>query len=503
MTKQGYIAFDLGAESGRAMLITIADGKVNLEEAHRFANLPQRLPSGYHWNLLDLWRNLVDGLGRAAELAKQNNIDIVSLGADTWGLDFGLLGKSGQLLSLPYAYRDERCHDAYAAVVDKLGDRAIYDATGIQFMPMNTLFQLYAQYQAEPSSLESADRLLMMPDLLHYFFCGEKVNEATDASTTQIVNPRGSDVGQWETALLDQLGIPSHFLGDLAPAGTPIGALLPHVREAANCGAIQVIAPGNHDTASAVAAVPAPPDAPGSPTWAYISSGTWSLMGIESDEPIINDETFKLSLTNERGVEGKIRLLKNISGLWLVQECRRDLAKQGDDIDYPTLTKMASEAEPFRTLIDTDHAPFASPGGILEKINAFAASTNQPAPQTPGQYVRCCLESLALTYRRTFTALEQVAGKRIDQLHIVGGGGKNELLDQMTADALNRPAIVGPYEATAIGNALTQAMGAGHIADLAALRDVVRNSFDLKTFEPTGAAAYDEAAARYPTICGN
>lgn len=497
MSQAGYVAFDLGAESGRAMLATLAGDRVVLEEAHRFANLPQQLPSGYHWNLLDLWSHLVQGLRQAGAMAKQRNLRLVSLGVDTWGVDFGLLGRSGQLLGLPFAYRDERNGPAFQKAIDQLGEEAIYDATGIQFMPLNTLYQLIAQRDAEPGPLEQAQRLLLMPDLLHYFFSGERVNEATIASTTQMIDPR---TGQWHTKLLADLGLPSHFLGETVPAGTKIGRLREAVAEAAGVDRLDVIAPGAHDTASAVAAVPV--DTATSGPWAYLSSGTWSLMGAELDEPIVTAASRQAGFTNERGVGGKIRFLKNIAGLWLVQEVRRDYATRGETYDYPTLTKLAEQSEPFRTLVAPDHAPFGSPGDIRAKIDAFADQTGQPRPETPGQYVRCCLESLALAYRQTMDGLEQLLGERMQVLHIVGGGGKNALLNQMTADALGRRVVVGPYEATAIGNALTQAIGHGQLADLAALRAVVRASFEPVACEPRDAVAFEAQRGRFDELCG-
>ncbi|MEX0886197.1 MAG: rhamnulokinase family protein [Phycisphaeraceae bacterium] len=492
MPTKAYLAFDLGAESGRAMLAHIDGQRVELTEVHRFPNTPQRLPSGYHWNLLELWANLVTGLKRGAEIARERGLSLVSLGVDTWGVDFALVGQSGQLLHLPHAYRDERCHAAKDKAFNTLGAEAIYDATGIQFLPFNTLYQLIAQYDAEPASVDHAARLLNIPDLLHYFFSGEQVNEATIASTTQMLDPR---TGKWHAQLLEQLGLPTHMLRDPVPAGTRIGQVRRDLLDLAGLDALDVIVPGSHDTASAVAAVPVIDAEHGG--WAYLSSGTWSLMGVELDEPLITDASRRLDFTNERGVGDRIRFLKNIAGLWLVQQVQRDYAARGSDHDYPTLTRLAGEAQPFRTLIDPDHAPFAAPGDMCAKINAYAGQTGQPAPTSPGQYVRCCLESLALRYRQTLDGIEQLTGERITRLHVVGGGGKNELLDQMTADALGRPVYVGPYEATAMGNALTQAMGAGDIASLAELRGLVAASVKPKRFDPIDASRYEDALDRF------
>ncbi len=496
-----YLAFDLGAESGRAMLAELGDERVTLTEVHRFPNTPQRLPSGLHWNLLELWANLVEGLRLGAAAARERGVPLVSLGVDTWGVDFGFVGKSGQLLGLPFAYRDERNPPAMAKAVAAVGEAAIYDATGIQFMPINSLYQLIAQQDAEPAVAEHAARLLFIPDLLHYFFSGAAVNEATVASTSQMVDPRPGN-GEWALPLLRRLGLPTHLLQPIVPAGTKIGTLREELRKLTGAPDVDVIVPGSHDTASAVAAVPVEDARMADGSWAYLSSGTWSLMGAELDEPVVTEASRAAGFTNERGVAGKIRFLKNIAGLWLVQEVRRDYARRGEAFDYPTLTQMADNAEPMRTLIDPAHAPFAAPGDMCAKIDAFADATRQPRPESPGQYVRCCLESLAMTYRHVFQTLEGLLGRRMEVLHIVGGGGRNTLLNQMTADAIGRAVVVGPFEGTAMGNALTQAMGRGDLRDLAAIRRVVRNSTDLQRVEPRNEAAYHAAEARFREVLG-
>lgn len=500
MSVDGIVAFDLGAESGRAMLATLRGNHLELSEVHRFANIPQRLPSGMHWDLTGLWGNLVEGLRLAGRAAVERRIRLVSVGVDTWGVDCGYVGASGQLLGIPYAYRDPRNVPAMEKTIAKMGREKLYDATGIQFMPFNTLFQLVAQNASEPQVLRHTKRLMLMPDLLHYFFSGKPVNEATIASTTQMIDPRN---GKWATPLLKSLGLPTGCLGRIVPAGTVLGDIRPSL--AAEAGipakpAIKIVVPGSHDTASAVAAVPV--DSKSKRSWAYLSSGTWSLMGAELDKPIVNDASLAASFTNERGVGGKIRFLKNIAGLWLVQECRRDFARSGKEFSYQQLADLAAQADPFRTLIDPGHAPFASPGDMPAKINAFARKTGQPAPTTPGQYVRACLESLALTYRITLDNLEKLLGKPIDVLHIVGGGGQNKVLNQMTADALGRPVIVGPYEATAIGNALTQAIGLKKVRDLDHLRRIVRESFQPETYRPRHEVAFASQRQRFEKLLG-
>ena len=508
MPKYGYVAFDLGAESGRAMLATVttsggrdAAGSVELAEVHRFATVMQRLPSGYHWSLVGLWGELLTGLREAGQRARADKLKLVSLGVDTWGVDFGLVGKSGQLLGLPFAYRDDSHHAAMAKVRRKLGDHAIYGATGIQFMFFNSLFQLAARHAAEPGQLQQARRLLFMPDLLHWFFSGRMVNEATIASTSQMVDPRRGH-GRWDKALLAKAGLPTQMLGRIVPAGTKVGTLTESVATAAGVDRLAVIAPGSHDTASAVAAVPVDDDRVAAGDWAFLSSGTWSLMGAELARPLLTDAARTAGFTNERGVGGKIRFLKNIAGLWLVQETRRDFARRGSEHDYATLTRLAAKAPPFRTLIDPGHGPFASPGDMPAKIAAFAKATGQPVPRNVGEFVRCCLESLALCYRHTLDSLEGVLDRRLNVLHIVGGGGRNELLNQMTADALGRDVIVGPDEATALGNALTQAIGHGQVRDLAHLRAIVRASVKPRRYRPRQADAMAAQFARYQSLLG-
>ncbi|MCC7146108.1 MAG: rhamnulokinase [Phycisphaeraceae bacterium] len=495
MSKRGYVAFDLGAESGRAILATLDGGRLQVQEQHRFLNQMRTLPSGLHWDLMGLWGNLLQGLGKCVQAAKEQGVELVSLGVDTWGVDFGLIGKSGQLLGLPFAYRDQRNPPAMEKALAKLGAQRLYEVTGIQILPFNSLFQLLAQHEAEPAVLPLTKHMLTMPDLLHYFFTGQAVNEATNASTTQMIDPH---TGRWALDLIKQLSLPTQFLGPIVPAGTRIGPVTAAVGQEAGCPGLAVIAPGTHDTASAVAAVPVE----GKRSWAYLSSGTWSLIGAEIDSPIINDASRQAMFTHERGVGGKIRFLKNIPGLWLVQECRRDLEKRGQRYEYAQLAELAQQAQPFRTLVDPAHGPFGTPGGMLEKIETFAKATGQPQPQSAGQFVRACLESLALSYRDKLEALERLLGRRVEVLHVVGGGGKNELLNQMTADAIGREVVVGPYEATAIGNALTQAMGAGDVKDLAQLRQIVRASFELKIVQPIHSSRFDEQYERFTKLLG-
>lgn len=494
--RRGYIAVDLGAESGRVIVGTLADGKIVLEEMHRFLHEPVQLPTGLHWNLTYLWREILDGLKRSAGWAAENQVQLVSVGVDTWGVDWALLGASGELVGLPHAYRDPRNQQAYESVVEQLGVDQIYQTTGIQFMALNTLYSLYAQSIHGKELFQSAERLVFLPDLFHYWLSGVAKVEATIASTSQMVD---CHTGQWAMSLLDFLGLPSRILGGISPPGSQVGVLLPEV--AAETGlpeGLTVVAPGSHDTASAVAAAPAS----AGEDWCYLSSGTWSLLGAELDEPCVNSAAQAAMFTNERGVAGKIRFLKNIAGLWLVQQCRRDLAEQGQQFDYAELTQQASNAEAFRTLVDPSYGPFQFPGDMLEKMRQFAHKTSQPVPETPGQFVRCCLESLALAYRQSLVNMEEILGCKFTTIHVIGGGGQNELLNQMTSAATGRAVSVGPFEATAIGNTLTQAITAGDLADLDELRRIVSNSFDLKLYEPQSSDSWLEAYDRFLKLSG-
>jgi rhamnulokinase len=479
-----YIAIDLGAESGRVIVGVLEDERLRLEEVHRFVHESIWLPTGLHWDISGIWREIVAGLRRAAAWAKANKAELVSVGVDAWGVDWSLVDKAGELVGLPHAYRDPRNAAAYADVVAQLGNERIYQTTGIQFMPLNTLYSLYAHKRADPAALEAAARLLFIPDLIHFWLSGNLVVEATIASTSQMVD---CQTGDWAGDMLGELGLPSRLLGTISPPGTSVGTLRRALAEQTGLPlGLQVIAPAAHDTASAVAAVPAVEGT----NWCYLSSGTWSLLGAEIDAPCITPVAQAASFTNELGIASTYRFLKNIPGLWLVQQCRRDLECSGQDFDYVTLTRLAEEAAPFRTLLDPADERFQAPGEMLRKIADFARSTAQPAPESPGQFIRCCLESLALAYRDKLAMLESILGRRFDIIHVVGGGGKNQLLCQMTADATSRRVVVGPYEATATGNTLVQAMALGHVANHAELRQIVGKSHGLLVYEPRNAAQW-------------
>lgn len=485
----------MGAESGRVIVGILAGDRLRLEEMHRFNHESQWLPTGLHWDITGIWREIVVGLRRAAEWAKANGIPLESVGVDTWGVDWALVDEAGELVGLPHAYRDPRNAAAHEQVVNKLGHDRIYRTTGIQFMPLNTLYSLYAHKQADPGSLEAADQLLFVPDLFHYWLSGNRVVEATIASTSQMVD---CHTGDWARDLLGEINLPTKILGAISPPGTVVGTIRTKLAEETGLPpTLCVVTPASHDTASAVVAVPADENT----SWCYLSSGTWSLLGAELDAPCVSPAAQAASFTNELGIDGTFRFLKNIAGLWLVQECRRDLARRGQELDYPTLTRLASEAPPLRTLVDPSHASFQSPGDMLQKITEFARSSGQPSPESPGQFIRCCLESLALAYREKLATLESILDRKFDVLHIVGGGGKNELLNQMTADATGRRVVVGPHEATAMGNVLVQAMAMGGVSNLQQLRRVVANSCDLATYLSANAADWNAAIERYRSLC--
>ncbi len=468
-----YIAVDLGAESGRVMLATLDGQRFSIQEMHRFANGPVEDAGELHWDFQRLIGEIYTGIKKA--LATGTNVR--SIGVDTWGVDYGLLDADGQLLENPFNYRDSRTEGMIDAACEVLPREDIYQNTGIQFMPFNTLYQLMGCKRKRPELLEKAKHLLFMPDLVSYYLCGNISAEYTIASTSQLMDMK---TGQWSDVILDAFDLPKDILPSVIRPGTVAGQLKAELAEKWGCDRIPVISVGAHDTASAVAAVPA--DSEGK--WAYLSSGTWSLMGVEASEAIINEQTEQLQFTNEGGVEGTVRLLKNIMGLWLVQECKRQWADEGCDLDYTEITEMASEAAPFQGRIDPDHGAFFSPGQMPEKINDYLKTTGQQGISDKGQMVRVILESLAVRYSKTLETLETLSGDTINTLHIVGGGCQNELLNQFTANATGKTVVAGPIEATVLGNTLMQGLADGQIDSLGAGRQIVRSSFELKEFQP-------------------
>jgi rhamnulokinase len=474
------------------------DGRaLRLEEVHRFPNGPVRVNGHLHWDALRLYSEIKRGIGLAAQAY---GAAIASAGLDTWGVDFGLLDAAGTLLGSPYHYRDSRTDGVMEQVFARVPREQVFGQTGIQFMQLNSLFQLYAMRLADAPALRVAHTFLTMPDLFNFWLTGRQANEFSNATTTQCYDPRKKG---WATDLLTRLDLPVTPFGgggaEIVAPGTRLGSLRADVAAELGIGPIEVIAPACHDTGSAVAAVPAAAGSrPGD--YAYISSGTWSLMGIEVDEPVITEQSLAYNFTNEGGVCDTFRLLKNIMGLWLVQECRREWAREGAEYDYGTLTQMAAAAPPFGPIVDVDAHPFLAPGDMPNKICRFCQETGQPVPESKGAILRGALEGLALRYRWVLAKLEEMQGRRIEVVHIIGGGLQNELLCQLAADAMQRPVVTGPIEATAMGNILMQALALGEIGSLDEGRELVRNSCEVKTYEPGPAAPWDEAYARYEKL---
>jgi rhamnulokinase len=479
------LAFDLGAESGRGVLGLLQDRRLHLEVIHRFPNGPVRTLDTLHWDVLHLYDQMLHTLRLCA--AQPGGLD--GLGVDTWGVDFALLGRGGTLLGNPRHYRDPHTEGVLERAFARVPRQEVFRRTGVQLMRFNTLFQLLALQEAHSPLLEVAETLLFMPDLFHFFFTGIKVNEYTDASTSQMLDPHTRG---WGHELVRSFGLPGHILGTLVGPGTVLGPLRAAVAAQTGLNPAPVIAPASHDTAAAIAAVPA-----AGSSWAYISSGTWSLMGVELPAPLVNDQALAANYTNEGGVGGTIRFLKNIMGLWLVQECRRAWERQGRAYGYDELTRLAEAAAPFASLVDPDDASFLLPLDMPAALAAFCRRTGQAAPEGPGATVRCALESLALCYRYVLERLEQLTGRRLEVIHVVGGGSQNALLNQLTADACNRPVVAGPVEATAAGNVLVQALGLGVLASLAEAREVVRQSFEVRTFTPRDADAWHTPYERF------
>lgn len=488
MTK--FLAFDLGAESGRAVVGHLDDDRLRLTEVHRFPNGPVQVLNSLHWDVLRLWSEIQRGLALASGVHGE---DLISVGLDTWGVDFALLAADDTLLGNPYHYRDRRTDGVMEEAFRLVPRSEIYDQTGIQFMQLNSLYQLLAMVRAGSPALHSARCFLNMPDLFTFWLSGQKANEFTIATTSQCYNPR---TGDWAWDLLEQLGIPTHIFGrsgqGIVPPGTVLGPLRSSVAEQVGAGSLQVVASAAHDTASAVAAVPTE-----SEDFIYLSSGTWSLMGIEVTEPIISQASLAYNFTNEGGIAGTFRFLKNIMGLWLVQECRREWARLGRSFTYEDLTRLAAEASPFGPLVSLSDSRFLPPGNMPERIQRYCQDTGQVLPQTEGQIVRAALESLALEYRLVAERLDELAGRRLPTLHIIGGGSQNQLLNQFAADATGRMVLAGPVEATAIGNVLVQALALGVISDLAQARALVHRSFEVAAYQPRDTAGWDEAYERY------
>jgi len=474
-----FIAVDLGAESGRVILGALSDSALELTELHRFPNIPVAVGKTLHWDILRLWHEIQAGVAKATGLGHK----IEGLAMDTWGVDFGLMAGDGSLLGNPVCYRDARTVGMPGKVFAKLAKERIYAATGIQTMPLNTLFQLAAMREADSPLLKAADKLLFIPDLLSYWFTGTMANEYTFASTSQMLDARKR---AWSGEILGHLGIPAGLFPKIifpGRADSRWGTVRAEVGDALGATGIPVLAVGSHDTASAVAAIPATTG----DDWLFLSSGTWSLLGVEVREPVLTAKAAEYDLTNEGGLDGTIRLLKNIAGLWLVQECKRAWAREGKEYDYTTLTKMAEAAPAHFAAIDPADGAFASPGEMPRKIAEACRRTGQRVPDSPGVMVRVILESLAATYAKVMGMLQEVTGRKFGHLHIVGGGSQNDLLNQLAADATGLVVHAGPVEATALGNIVSQAVTTGHLGSLAAGRELIARTARVREFRPRGA----------------
>ena len=491
MNALNVLGIDLGASSGRAMLGTLEGKKLTIREIHRFLNEPVTLCGRFVWDMPRLFHEIKQALLKLSRSGET----VDAIGIDTWGVDFGLLDKNGHLLSLPVHYRDARTNGIPEKVRAIIPDEELFARTGIAFNSFNTLYQLYAMKEEGDPALESAQDLLFLPDLLAYFLTGKKGTEYTIASTSQLLNPFTRD---WDRELMEKLGIPAHIFGEVKLPGTVRGTLLPEIAKECGVAEIPVIAIGGHDTASAVAAVPAKEK-----DFAYISSGTWSLLGAEVQEPLCTEGVMKANYTNEGGVDGSIRLLKNIMGLWIIQECKREWDRRGSETSFGALVELSMQAPAFKAILDVDDPCFLAPGDMPARIQAYCAKSGQPVPEGKGEISRVIYESLALKYRWAIERLEKdMLKKPIEALHIVGGGSKNALLNRFTAEAIKRPVIAGPDEGTIIGNLLVQAQALGAISGICELREVVENSFPTKTFLPeTDGKAWDEAYQRYLKVC--
>jgi len=473
MTTRTVIAVDLGAESGRVMRVAFDGARLSLSAAHRFPNVPVRARDVLYWDVLRLWGDITDGLSKI--------LDATSIGVDTWGVDYALLDKQGVLLGNPRHYRN-RTVPMMERVFERFGRRAVFDHTGIQLMPINGLYELAERAEYRDPQLALAETLLTIPDLFHYWLTGEKFCEFTYATTIQMLNP--TTLG-WDVEMLSALDIPTRIFPRIVMPGEQVGAY----------HGVPVIAPAAHDTGSAVVAIPSTQE-----DFAYISSGTWSLMGLELNHPIINEAAYAANLTNEGGAYGTFRLLKNVMGMWLVQQCRATWLSHGQDYPYDELVRLAGEAQPFRSIFDPDAPEMLPPGDMPARIRAYCEKTSQPVPETPGQMMRAVYESLALKYRLTLDNLCAVSGRRAPHLHIIGGGSQNALLSQMTADSTGRTVICGPVEATALGNAIVQLIGLGDLRDMSEARAMLAQTIETQTYHPTHGAVWEEQYQRFKTL---
>ena len=483
-----FFAVDLGATSGRTIIGTIENGKMSLEELTRFDNNLIETGGHFYWDIFALYNEVINGL----RLVAKRQIEIQSIGIDTWGVDFVCVGSDGAILRNPLAYRDPHTVGKMEEYFEKKVTRdEVYNITGIQFMNFNSLFQLYAMDEAGNTALRNADKVLFVPDALSYMLTGNAVCEYTIASTSQMLDPRTKDL---DSRLVESVGLKRGQFGEMVNPATVIGTITEEVQKMTGLGAVPVIAVAGHDTGSAVAAVPAANE-----KFAYLSSGTWSLMGIETQDAIINARSFDLNFTNEGGIEGTTRFLKNICGMWIYERCRKEW-KDAEGLGHAELQSAAMECEPFRSLINPDDPIFANPASMVDAITTYCEKTNQPIPQGYAQTCRCIFDSLALRYRQVFAWLKEFADFDINVLHIIGGGSKNEYLDQFTANSCGVTVLAGPQEGTAIGNIMLQAKAAGIVGDIWEMRRIIADSLELKRFEPQDKEIWDAAYEKYLDI---
>ena len=488
MEIKSFLAFDLGATSGRSILGTLDNGRLQMRELTRFPNQILQIGDHFHWNIYSLFEHLKAGLAAA----KNENVVITSIGIDTWGVDFAMLAEDGTLLGTPYAYRDPHTVGIPEAFFDLIPREEVYALTGNQVMNFNSLYQLYALKKANNSLLAAAKEVLFMPDALAYLLTGNKVVEYTIASTSQILNPRTK---QFVPELLETIGLSPSILGNIVLPGHVIGTLKEDLVQESELGNVNVVAVAGHDTASAVAAIPAM-----NPNFAYLSSGTWSLMGIEVKEPIINDRSSELNFTNEGGVEGSTRFLKNMTGMWLLEQCLKEWKKEGISYAYEKLILMADAAPAFQSLLDTDHVSFANPVSMTNAIVDYCLESGQIAPTSHAEFVRCIFESLSLKYRYILELLRDFAPFTIEKLHVIGGGSKNAMLNQWTANAIGIAVVAGPSEATAIGNIMIQAKSAGMVNSIQQMREIIRLSIHTDEFFPADAKLWEDAYKKFLTV---
>lgn len=484
-----YLAVDLGASSGRVMAGEFDGQRIVLREINRFPTSAMEIGGSSYWDVEVIFKSVLEGLSRAQEFYGSQ---IAGIGVDTWGVDYALIDCNGELMGNPYQYRDSRTDGVEGRIHEIISREKIYDETGIQFMFFNTINQLFAEKESGSGALERASHLLFMPDLFGYWLCGEKKQERTIASTSQLLNPK---TGKWSEVIIDSLGLPEHLFSEITEPGVSIGALLPGIQKRTGLGAVPVFAVAGHDTGSAVVGAPLRPEAP-----AFLSSGTWSLMGIEVRDPLIGPNTLKASYSNEAGVDGTKRFLKNICGMWLVEQLKAEWAQDGDEYSYDRLVELAEAEEPFRSIIDPDDSVFARPREMADRIQGYCRAKNQPIPITQSQLLRTVFDSLACKYKLVFEQLSSFSSQSLTELRVVGGGSKNHFLNQCTANALNCEVHAGPDEATSFGNVLMQLRGAGRIDSLESGRELIGKSFTTHSYQPSDSNSWLEPVDRLKGI---